>query len=63
MDNLLPFLEIQQQCLLNNGCHEVISVIKTEDTDQVLLDLLHKKASIKQLIPINQKEEQFRTHF
>ncbi|MEY9977544.1 ABC transporter ATP-binding protein [Lysinibacillus sp. RC79] len=63
LDNLLPFLEIQQQSLLNNGCHKVIAVIKTEDTDQVLLDLLHQKASIKQLIPFNQKEEQFYTHF
>ncbi|WP_436970102.1 ABC transporter ATP-binding protein [Lysinibacillus sphaericus] len=61
--NLFPFLKIQQQRLLNNGCHEVIAVIKTEDTDQVLLDLLQKKASIKQLIPINQKVEQFYTHF
>lgn len=63
LENLLPFLEIQHQSLLNNGSHEVITVIKTEDTNQVLLDLLHKKASIKQLIPINQKEEQFYTHF
>ncbi|MFJ8087880.1 ABC transporter ATP-binding protein [Lysinibacillus sp. NPDC095746] len=63
LDNLLPFLEIQRQSLLNNGCHEVITVIKTEDTDLVLLDLLQKKASIKKLIPINQKEEQFYTHF
>lgn len=63
LDNLLPFLEIQRQSLLNNGCHEVITVIKTEDTDLVLLDLLQKKASIKKLIPINQKEEQFYTYF
>ncbi|MGE7930283.1 ABC transporter ATP-binding protein [Lysinibacillus xylanilyticus] len=63
LDNLLPLLEIQQQSLLNNGCHKVIAVIKTEDTDQVLLDLLQKKSSIKQLTPINQKEEQFYTHF
>ncbi|WP_427109805.1 ABC transporter ATP-binding protein [Lysinibacillus xylanilyticus] len=63
LDNLSPTLKIQQQRLLINGCHEVIAVIKTEDTDQVLLNLLHKKASIKQLMPINQKEEQFYTHF
>ncbi|MGE7673875.1 ABC transporter ATP-binding protein [Lysinibacillus sp. NPDC094403] len=63
LDNLLPFLEIQQQSLLNNGSHKIIAIIKAEDTDQVLLDLLQKKASIKQLIPINQKEEQFYTHF
>ncbi|MFJ7887837.1 ABC transporter ATP-binding protein [Lysinibacillus xylanilyticus] len=63
LDNLSPSLKIQQQRLLNNGCYEVIAVIKTEDTDQVLLNLLHKKASIKQLMPINQKEEQFYTHF
>ncbi|MEY9970550.1 ABC-2 type transport system ATP-binding protein [Lysinibacillus sp. RC46] len=63
LDDLFPFLEIQHRSLLNNGCHEVITVIKTEDTDQVLLDLLQKKACIKQLIPINQKEEQFYTHF
>ncbi len=63
LDNLLPLLEIQQQSLLNNGCHKVIAVIKTEDTDQVLLDLLQKKASINQLTPINQKEEHFYTHF
>lgn len=63
LDDLFPFLEIQQQSLLHNGCYKVIAVIKTEDTDQVLLDLLQKKASINQLIPLNQKEEQFYTHF
>lgn len=63
LDNLLPILEIQQQSLLNNGCFEVITFIKAQDTDPVLLELLHKKASIKQLIPINEKEEQFYTHF
>ncbi|MGE7915127.1 ABC transporter ATP-binding protein [Lysinibacillus xylanilyticus] len=63
LDNLLPILEIQQQSLLNNGCFEVITFIKVQDTDPVLLELLHKKASIKQLIPINEKEEQFYTHF
>lgn len=63
LDNILPILEIQQQSLLNNGCYEVITVIKAEETDRVLLELLHKKASIKQLIPINEKEEQFYTHF
>ena len=63
VDNLLPILEIQQQSLLNNGCFEVITFIKAQDTDPVLLELLHKKASIKQLIPINEKEEQFYTHF
>ncbi|QPQ31821.1 ABC transporter ATP-binding protein [Lysinibacillus sp. JNUCC 51] len=63
LDNLLPLLDIQQQTLLNNGCHKVIAVIKTENTDQVLLDLLQKKASINQLIQVNQKEEQFYTHF
>lgn len=51
LDNLLPFLEIQRQSLLNNGCHEVITVIKTEYTDLVLLDLLQKKASIKKINP------------
>ncbi|MGA3600596.1 ABC transporter ATP-binding protein [Lysinibacillus agricola] len=63
LDNLLPILEIQQQSLLNNGCFEVITFIKAQDTDPVLLELLHRKASIKQLIPINEKEEQFYTHF
>jgi len=63
LDDLFPFLEIQQQSLLHNGCYKVIAVIKTEDTDQVLLDLLQKKASTNQLIPLNQKEEQFYTHF
>ncbi|WP_285397818.1 ABC transporter ATP-binding protein [Lysinibacillus sp. fls2-241-R2A-57] len=63
LDNILPMLEIQQQSLLNNGCYEIITVIKAEETDRVLLELLHKKASIKQLIPINEKEEQFYTHF
>ncbi|MGE7908784.1 ABC transporter ATP-binding protein [Lysinibacillus xylanilyticus] len=63
LDDVLPFLDIQQQSLLNNGCHKVIAVIKTEDTDQVLLDLLQKKASINQLTPINKKEEHFYTHF
>ncbi|KOP80767.1 ABC transporter ATP-binding protein [Lysinibacillus sp. FJAT-14745] len=63
LDHLLPILEIQQQSLLNNSCYEVITIIKAEETDRILLELLHKKASIKQLIPINEKEEQFYTHF
>ncbi|MFC9542817.1 ABC transporter ATP-binding protein [Lysinibacillus sp. NPDC056959] len=63
LDDMLPILEIQQQHLLDNGCYEVITIVKAEETDRVLLELLHRKASIKQLIPINEKEEQFYTHF
>ncbi|OXS75544.1 ABC transporter ATP-binding protein [Lysinibacillus sp. KCTC 33748] len=63
LDDMLPILEIQQQNLLDNGCYEVITIIKAAETDRVLLELLHKKTSIKQLIPINEKEEQFYTHF
>jgi len=63
LDNLSLSIDIQQQCLLNNGYYEFMTVINAEDTDRILVELLHNNASIKQLTPINHKEEQFYTHF
>ena len=63
LENLLPFLDIQQQNQVNSDYFEIVTVIKLEDTDQILEDLLRKHASIKQLMPINYQEEHFYRQF
>jgi len=63
LENLLPFLDIQQQNQVNSDHFEIVTVIKLEDTNQILEDLLRKHASIKQLMPINYQEEHFYRQF
>lgn len=63
LEELLPFIEIQQQRSLNNDIKELIVTVKQEDTNTLLLALLHQNASIKQLLPTNRKKEEFYTHF
>ncbi|MGG2085239.1 ABC transporter ATP-binding protein [Lysinibacillus pakistanensis] len=63
LENLLPFLDIQQQNQVNSDHFEIVAVIKLEDTNQILEDLLRKHASIKQLMPINYQEEHFYRQF
>ncbi|MDM5232481.1 ABC transporter ATP-binding protein [Lysinibacillus pakistanensis] len=63
LENLLPFLDIQQQNQVNSNHFEIVTVIKLEDTNQILEDLLRKHASIKQLMPINYQEEHFYRQF
>lgn len=63
LENLLPFLDIQQQNQVNSDHFEIVTVIKLEDTNQILEDLLRKNAFIKQLMPINYQEEHFYRQF
>jgi len=63
LENLLSFLDIQQQNQINSNHFEIVTVIKVEDTNQILEDLLRKHASIKQLMPINYQEEHFYRQF
>ncbi len=63
LEELLPFIEIQQQRSLNNDVNELIVTVNQEDTNALLLALLHQNASIKQLLPTNRKKEEFYTHF
>lgn len=63
LENLLPFLDIQQQNQVNSDHFEIVTIIKLEDTNQILEDLLRKHASIKQLMPINYQEEHFYRQF
>lgn len=63
LENLYPFLDIQQQNQVNSDHFEIVTVIKLEDTNQILEDLLRKHASIKQLMPINYQEEHFYRQF
>lgn len=63
LENLLPFLDIQQQNQVNSDHFEIVTVIKVEDTSQILEDLLRNHASIKQLMPINYQEEHFYRQF
>ncbi|MBK3493905.1 ABC transporter ATP-binding protein [Viridibacillus sp. YIM B01967] len=63
LEELLPFIEIQQERHLNSGVNEIEATVNQEDTDKILLELLKRGASIKQLIPIHRVEEGFYNHF
>lgn len=63
LEEIVPFMDIQQERPLDVGVNEVIVTIDQEDTDKILLALLHQNASIKQLLPINQTKEEFYTQF
>lgn len=63
LENLYPFLDILEQNQLNSDHFEIVTVIKLEDTNRILEDLLRKNVSIKQLIPVNYQEEHFYNQF
>jgi len=63
LENLYPFLDILEQNQLNSNHFEIVTVIKLEDTNRILEDLLRKNVSIKQLTPINYQEEHFYSQF
>lgn len=63
LDSILSFIQIKQMRTLNNGNQELTITVKSKDTDKALLTLLQHEASIKQLMPLNSKKEQFYTHF
>lgn len=63
LDTVLSFIQIKQMRTLNNGNQELTVTVNSGDTDKTLLALLQHEASIKQLMPLNSKKEQFHTHF
>lgn len=63
LEDLRPYFEIVQTSQLNQEVNAVKVLIKQEDTDKILLELLHKNASIKQLQPINHTKEDFYNQF
>jgi len=63
LDEILPLMEIQQKQPLANGHFEIITIVQVKDSDQILLKLLQKNASIKYLANVHHKKEQFSSHF
>ena len=63
LDELRPFIEIVHISPKNSKIHEVKVIVKQEDTDIILLELLNRNASIKQLQHINQVKEDFYKQF
>ncbi|MGE7985582.1 ABC transporter ATP-binding protein [Lysinibacillus fusiformis] len=63
LDEIVPLMEIQQKQPLANGHFEIVSIVQAKDSDQILLKLLQKNASIKYLANIHHKKEQFSSHF
>lgn len=63
LDEIVPLMEIQQKQPLANGHFEIVSIVQAKDSDQILLKLLQKNASIKYLANVHHKKEQFSSHF
>ena len=55
----LALIEIQQENRLASELKEIVAIVKRENTDTVLLELLKRGASIKKLSPINLVELEF----
>lgn len=55
----LTLIEIQQENRLTSEVNEIVAIVKRENTDTVLLELLKRGASIKKLSPINLVELEF----
>jgi len=63
LDEISPFMEIQQKRSLVNGHYEIVTIVQAKDSDQILLKLLQKNASIKYLATVNYKKEQLSSLF
>ena len=59
LKELLPFMKITQKDHVNPRVMRVVATVKEEDTDDVIRQLLSKRASIKQLMPVNNTKEAF----
>ncbi|QPR70199.1 ATP-binding cassette domain-containing protein [Lysinibacillus macroides] len=57
LDDILHLMKIQQQSSFATGSYEVTIRCQAQHTDVLLQQLLHKEASIKQLMPIHNKEK------
>jgi hypothetical protein len=56
-------MKIQQQHDLSSNVNEIEAIVKPEDTDKLLRELLQRGASIKKLLPINEENEKLYSHF
>lgn len=63
LENLHNYFENVQTRLLNPKVNSVKVIVNQEDTDKILLELLKKNASIKELQPINPAKEDFYNQF
>ncbi len=63
LDALSSLIQIKEMRTLTNGNQVVTVKVSSPDTDKILLTLLQHQASIKQLIPLNPKKDQFHSHF
>ncbi|MED4071869.1 ABC transporter ATP-binding protein [Priestia endophytica] len=63
LKEVLPLMKIQQQHYLSSNVNEIEAIIKPEDTDKLLRELLQRGASIKKLFPINEDNEKWYSHF
>ncbi|MGM9948867.1 MAG: ABC transporter ATP-binding protein [Lysinibacillus sp.] len=63
LNELLPFMEITQKGQVDAMAMRVEAIVKEEDTDDLIRHLLLKRASIKQLIPVNNTKEAFYRSF
>lgn len=63
LEEFLPLIQITRIRIINNGDQEVTVTVSQENTNNILLALLQRKATIKQLIPINHMKDQLYHHF
>lgn len=63
LKEVLPLMKIQQQYYLISNVNEIEAIVKPEDTDKLLRELLQRGASIKKLFPINEENEKLYSHF
>ncbi|AKO92795.1 ABC transporter ATP-binding protein [Priestia filamentosa] len=63
LKEVLPLMKIQQQHDLNSNVNEIEAIVKPEDTDKLLRELLQRGASIKKLFPINEDNENLYSYF
>lgn len=63
LKEVLPLMKIQQQRYLSSKVNEIEAIVKSEDTDNLLRELLQRGASIKKIFPINEDNENLYRYF
>ncbi|WP_342512462.1 ABC transporter ATP-binding protein [Sporosarcina sp. FSL K6-1522] len=63
LEAILPFIEIQRESSLNTKVNEVEAIVNREYTNQVLVELLKKDASIRLVAPIYGVKGEFQHYF
>jgi ABC-2 type transport system ATP-binding protein len=62
-EELYALIEIQQENHLNSDFNEVEAIVKREDTEKILLELIKRGASIRRVGPIHEMETEFYRQF